>query len=379
MDPFHEHLIVRAATIDELLSDDFETLPGQKGDAEHGRPAPRRLVPRMRERRLVAVQPQTGARRVDDRAGAGAICHGSPQGLRCRRPPGSVMPSGSRRRCRAPRRTPGLRRCAARPSRARSSTCLRRCVERSRPACSGPPSTPRRSSNLTDSARACLRAFAACGIVRPVRGAALRAVCPGAQGGRDAGRCIEPPREGATVRYERFVTDMQAGGFRRLFEEKPVLLRLVATHHPAMDRGLDASSSPPRCRSAQTIRRDILHRDSGGPRCENRRRSLRSAQRRTFGPASSLRGRRAGRLQAEGSAARRGLAWSDRATERGSGAPIELRAVRAIARDGYGWTEFIDACRMRRCRTAASDFSAGPAPGSRCFTASPAPTCTRRT
>jgi hypothetical protein len=34
MDPFHEDLVVRAATIDELLSDDFETCPGQKGDAD---------------------------------------------------------------------------------------------------------------------------------------------------------------------------------------------------------------------------------------------------------------------------------------------------------------------------------------------------------
>ena len=34
MDPFYERLIVRAATIDELLSDDFEALPGQKGDAD---------------------------------------------------------------------------------------------------------------------------------------------------------------------------------------------------------------------------------------------------------------------------------------------------------------------------------------------------------
>ena len=30
MDEFYERLIVRAATIDELLSDDFEPLPGQK-------------------------------------------------------------------------------------------------------------------------------------------------------------------------------------------------------------------------------------------------------------------------------------------------------------------------------------------------------------
>ncbi|HEY2839018.1 MAG TPA: hypothetical protein VGJ26_07715, partial [Pirellulales bacterium] len=34
MDAFFERLIVRAATIDELLSDDFEALPGQKGDAD---------------------------------------------------------------------------------------------------------------------------------------------------------------------------------------------------------------------------------------------------------------------------------------------------------------------------------------------------------
>ena len=42
MDAFHERLIVRAATIDELLSDDFEALPGQKADADI---AARRLPP----------------------------------------------------------------------------------------------------------------------------------------------------------------------------------------------------------------------------------------------------------------------------------------------------------------------------------------------
>ena len=34
MDAFYQRLIIRAATIDELLSDDFESLPGQKGDAD---------------------------------------------------------------------------------------------------------------------------------------------------------------------------------------------------------------------------------------------------------------------------------------------------------------------------------------------------------
>src|SRR5690349_24998751 len=34
MDAFYERLIVRAATIDELLSDDFESPPGEKGDPD---------------------------------------------------------------------------------------------------------------------------------------------------------------------------------------------------------------------------------------------------------------------------------------------------------------------------------------------------------
>ncbi len=34
MDAFYERLAVRAATVDEVLSDDFEPLPGQKGDAD---------------------------------------------------------------------------------------------------------------------------------------------------------------------------------------------------------------------------------------------------------------------------------------------------------------------------------------------------------
>src|ERR1700680_3660705 len=34
MDAFYERLAVRAATLDEVLSGDFEALPGQKGDAD---------------------------------------------------------------------------------------------------------------------------------------------------------------------------------------------------------------------------------------------------------------------------------------------------------------------------------------------------------
>ena len=33
----------------------------------------------------------------------------------------------------------------------------------------------------------------------------------------------------STSRYDQFVAEMKGGGFRRLFEDKPVLLRLIAT------------------------------------------------------------------------------------------------------------------------------------------------------
>ena len=32
-----------------------------------------------------------------------------------------------------------------------------------------------------------------------------------------------------TALYEKFVSEMKAGGLRQLFEEKPVLLRLIST------------------------------------------------------------------------------------------------------------------------------------------------------
>ena len=66
MDAFHERLIVRAATIDELLSDDFEALQGQKADADV---AAHRLAAWCQSAAsgLVAVQPEAPPRRVDDR------------------------------------------------------------------------------------------------------------------------------------------------------------------------------------------------------------------------------------------------------------------------------------------------------------------------
>ena len=87
----------------------------------------------------------------------------------------------------------------------------------------------------------------------------------------------EPAQHNGTSRYDQFVADMKAGGFRRLFEDKPVLLRLFATitrqwieTSRELVLRLDADLA--------AIRRDILHSGNASRVAEIRRRSLRSAQ-----------------------------------------------------------------------------------------------------
>ena len=66
MDGFYERLIVRAATIDELLSGEFETVAGQKGDTD--------LAARRLAARLHARLPRRGLERTE--GDAGLFCFG---------------------------------------------------------------------------------------------------------------------------------------------------------------------------------------------------------------------------------------------------------------------------------------------------------------
>ena len=151
---------------------------------------------------------------------------------------------------------------------------------------------------------------------------------------------------------------MKAGGFRPLFEDKPVLLRLPR-RHPAMDRyfarvhdALDADLA--------AIRRDILS--------VRRRRAGRQRSKAIFPTRIMAAARCASCTSADGSHAvykpkdlRLDVAWHD-LIERLNRAdpPVELKAVRAIAREGYGWTEFVEHQRHRSGRLQAC-FSAVPA------------------
>jgi hypothetical protein len=111
---FYEHLIVRGATIDELLSDDFERLPGQKGDTDL---AARRLAAWCRScasgdwslfNRRWSATDWRWLRCWKDLPPFAA-------NLLLQRRLGSTMRAGSRRRCRAPVRRPsGVLRSAGR-------------------------------------------------------------------------------------------------------------------------------------------------------------------------------------------------------------------------------------------------------------------------
>jgi lantibiotic modifying enzyme len=133
---------------------------------------------------------------------------------------------------------------------------------------------------------------------------------------------------------------MKAGGFRRLFDDKPVLLRLVA----AITRQWIETSRELVMRidaDLAIIRREILNSASGG-RVANIEGDLsdphnggHSVQIVSFEDAS--------RVVYKPKDMRLDLAWYNLVKRLNrADSPIELKAVLAIARDEYGWTEFID-------------------------------------
>ncbi len=149
----------------------------------------------------------------------------------------------------------------------------------------------------------------------------------------------KPSQYPGRSRYEQFVADMKAGGFRSLFEDKPVLLRLMAlvtrewidTSREFVLR-LDADlaeigrsilKSAADSRVAK-IESDISDPHNGG----------RSVQILSFENGS--------RIVYKPKDLRLDVAWYALVERLNQAAPFELKAVRAIARDGYGWTEFIE-------------------------------------
>jgi type 2 lantibiotic biosynthesis protein LanM len=151
-------------------------------------------------------------------------------------------------------------------------------------------------------------------------------------------------RPGATALYDGFIAEMKTGGFRRLFTEKPVLLRLIAT---LARQWLDVSREFILRLDADlpAIRRQLLAAEAASQvaRIEGDLSDLHnlghSVQIITFTAGA--------RIVYKPKDLRLDIAWGDLiARLNRAGPPVTLRALRSIARDGYGWTEFVthDGC-----------------------------------
>jgi type 2 lantibiotic biosynthesis protein LanM len=191
------------------------------------------------------------------------------------------------------------------------------------------------ADNFTEAARASLSLMLLNGL-SDLCAAALYERFAKARAGAAAPGAVSPSR---TSGYDQFVADMRGGGFRRLFEEKPVLLRLIAS---VTRQWIDS------CREfagrldadLEALRREFLH---FGDRVRVLRIDGDIADRHNGGRSVLIvTFEDAGRIVYKPKDLRLDVVWHDLISRLNASAPFELRAVRAIARENYGWTEFIE-------------------------------------
>ncbi|CCJ08630.1 Lanthionine synthetase C-like protein [Methylocystis sp. SC2] len=334
MDSFYERLIVRASTIEELLSDDFETLPGQKGDAEF---AAKRLAAWCRscasgdwslfnqrlERDKIPMAKALGrfatVRRVEsapppawlkDAAWIATALQGA----------STVSLSFSTSEA-APFEHLFLPLATAAAARLWGSL------------------EPTSRANFAASASACLQRQLLkelCDLCAPVLYELFVKVRQSQSSSKDKS-AAQPSDE--TSCYHHFICEMRSGGLRRLFDEKPVLLRLIAV---VTRQWLESSREFVLRLNADlsAIHREILHArpervvkkiDAG---LSDRHHGGRSVLIVEFEDGS--------RVVYKPKDLRLDVRWRA-LVERlnNAGAPIELRTPIAISREGYGWTAHI--------------------------------------
>jgi type 2 lantibiotic biosynthesis protein LanM len=318
MEAGYARVLARAATIDELLSDAYQPLPGQKGDADL---AGRRLaawcraaasgdwslfagrlqrdglsIPDVLARfATVRRNPSVPAPEwMDDAAWIGAALHlpDEPEPPH----PGSDVAFDQ----------------LLGPAVRHAQTRLWAGVD------------PRFSTSLTDSAHADLRNALLTELSRLCAPALYE-------------RFAEARTRG--VAYHEFVADMRARGFHQLFEDKPVLLRLMTS---LIRQWIDTSREMITRLAADlpAIRLDLLGSEKP---CRVTGIEGRLSDPHNFGRTVCIVGFEDGsRVVYKPKDLSVDAAWAalvDRLND--SAPPVDLRAMRVIARPGYGWTEFI--------------------------------------
>ena len=332
VDAFYERLRLRAATIDELLSDAFEPSPGQP---DHAELAARRLAAWRRS--SAAADEALFARRLErDRLTVAAVLQrfAAVRPSACVSPPAWIddavwIEAALRSPTTATKPIGGL----AAPL-AFEQLLLPVVAQAEARLCQGLDAAA--SANLDETARACL----ARALLEELSGLCAPAIYERFAKARSAG----------TAGYGQFVAEMKSGGLRRLFEDKPVLLRLIATLtrqwiETSREFVLRLAADLPAIRRAfllpgadarvAAIEGDLADPHNGG----------RSVQIVRFSDGA--------RVVYKPKDLRLDIAWHALIERLNRAAPpVTLQAVRAIARNGYGWTEFID-------HTGCTDEAAG--------------------
>ncbi|SON63882.1 hypothetical protein MSIMFI_05413 [Mycobacterium simulans] len=320
MDPSYEHLVYRAATIDELLSDAFEQLPGQKSDSDL---AARRLAAWCRSSasgdwslfarrlardglsiesvlaRFATVRRNTSQPAptwIDDAVWIGEALHS----------PAKSAPKPL---------APDAESCAFED--------LLEPVVRGAEARLWSKVDNHVLAIVGERARACLR--------RSLMVELSNLVAPAIYERFAAAR--------NDVRYEAFVADMKVRGFRRLFDDKPVLLRLIAS---LTRQWIDTSAELITRLDADlpAIRCGLLAAET---RCEITSIDADLSDPHNFGRTVRIIGFDDGsRIVYKPKDLAVDVAWYTLIERLNRSAPIELRAPRVLSCAGYGWTEFID-------------------------------------
>jgi type 2 lantibiotic biosynthesis protein LanM len=336
MDTYFDQLVIRAATIDELLSRDFEPLPGQKSDADL---AVRRLAAwckacssgdwslfskrLARDRlsiaevlaRFATVRRSSSARIpawIEDAIWIEAALRNPTKG--------SVAALGHAEPCAFEHLfAPLLEEAESRLWSGIHGSVF---------------------DKLNESAHACLRRALLQTLSSLSAPALYERFVTSRKNAKISTEAAEKPQTAGSSIYNSFIAEMKAGGLRHLFEDKPVLLRLIAS---VTRQWIEASREFVLRLDADlaAIRRNILHSSTharvakieGG--LSDPHNGGRSVQIVSFEDAS--------RVVYKPKDLRPDVAWYGLIERLNRApAPVELRAVRAIAQRGYGWTEFID-------------------------------------
>jgi type 2 lantibiotic biosynthesis protein LanM len=165
--------------------------------------------------------------------------------------------------------------------------------------------------------------------------------------------------DGGSTRYNQFVAEMRDTGLRRLFETKPVLLRLIASvtrqwiettreFITRLHADLPRIREQLLCTPAESL---VTHVAGGLGDLHNFGRSVQLVH---FADGS--------RILYKPKDLRLDALWAS-VVERlnASAPPIDLRAARVLAGEGYGWSEFIDYTECSDRRGFESFFRRGGA------------------